>query len=546
MQVNAATKYANDILSGKIPACKFVREACQRYLTDLETFEFDLDEAREAVNFMELFKHTKGDLAGQYFHLEPWEVFIVYNLFGFKENGKRRFKRSYVEIPRKNGKTFLGAAVALYCFMADDESGAEVYTAATKLDQAAICFEQGYNMLQPFNSEHGFEMIMNNSFNNRRVVWESNLFKPLSKEHKTLDGLNPHCAIIDEYHAHPSDELYNVIVNGMGARTNPLLFTITTAGFDRSSACYAHREYCQGVLSGKFIDDNLFAIIYTIDEDDDWKEESTWIKANPNWGVSVNPDFIRQQVKEARESATKEYEFKTKLLNCWVDSYESWIKEPVIKACANEFEAPEGAECTGGLDLASTGDFSALTFDFEIDGEHRCLTKYYLPEDKVREWNGHMGKQIYAWVQDGWITTTPGNVTDYGFIERDIKQFCEKYSVRSIGYDPWNAKQFATKLYEDGINMRAFSQAIGNISHPTKRLEELIVSGKWQYDGNPVTLWMFGNVNIYRDANLNIKVIKSKDQNKKVDGVVSIIMAIGEAIDENNKEQNQWFNPIVI
>ena len=547
MQSNPATIYANDVISGKIPACKFVKEACNRYLNDLKNFDFDLEEAEGAVNFMQQFKHTKGDLAGEFFHLEPWEVFIIYNIFGFKVNGKRRFRRAYVEIPRKNGKTFLGAAVALYCFMADGEAGAEVYTAATKLDQAAICFEQGYNMLEPFNTMHGFEMVMNNSFNNRRVVWDKNLFKPLSKEHKTLDGLNPHCAIIDEYHAHPSDELYNVIVNGMGARRNPLLFTITTAGFDRTSACYAHREYCQGVLSEKYVDESLFAIIYTIDEDDDWTQEETWIKANPNWGVSVNPDFVRQQVKEAKESPSKKHEFVTKLLNCWVDSYHSWILQDVVEACKSDFVPDVRATCYGGLDLAKVHDFSSLHLDFPIGNKHHTIAKYYLSSERIRNWGGFMGKQIRQWVQDGWITVTEGEGTDYAYIEKDIIELKDKYNLISIGYDKMFADDLAMRLFNNhDVQMRGFGQGIMNMTLPTSRLEEMIIKKQWTYDGNPVTLWMFGNAEAYRDANLNVKIIKSKDPNKNVDGVIANIMAIGEAIDENNKEVSQWFQPIVI
>ncbi len=323
-----------------------------------------------------------------------------------------------------------------------------------------------------------------------------------------------------------------------------LLLAITTAGHNRDSACYKHREYCEKVLSGVLKDDDLFALIYTIDEGDAWDDEKTHRKANPNYGVSVKPDYIKSKIAEARESGVKKDSFMIKHLNVWTDSYQTWISSTDIERVNQGFEPTKGDSCYVGLDLASSGDFTALALNFLKDGVHRIKFYYYLPEEKVRQWSGGIGEQIRDWVRQGFITMTQGKTTDYEYIERDLLKISEDFNIVSVGFDPYNAKQFAAKMEVHGLNMRDFGQNITNISHPTKMTEELILSDKVIMDGNPVTSWMFSNVVIYTDANLNIKVIKSKDPNKKVDGVVAMIMSIGEGIDENNKVEDWFWNPV--
>jgi phage terminase large subunit-like protein len=298
------------------------------------------------------------------------------------------------------------------------------------------------------------------------------------------------------------------------------------------------------VLSGLLKDDDLFALIYTIDEGDAWDDEKTHRKANPNYGVSVKPDYIKSKIAEARESGVKKDSFMIKHLNVWTDSYQTWISSTDIERVNRGFEPTKGDSCYVGLDLASSGDFTALALNFLKDGVHRVKFYYYLPEEKVRQWSGGIGEQIRDWVRQGFITMTQGKTTDYEYIERDLLKISEDFNIVSVGFDPYNAKQFAAKMEVHGLNMRDFGQNITNISHPTKMTEELILSDKVIMDGNPVTSWMFSNVVIYTDANLNIKVIKSKDPNKKVDGVVAMIMSIGEGIDENNKVEDWFWNPV--
>ena len=540
--LNQVYQYSKDVLSGKIDSCELVKRTCQRFESDLKRKDlyFDEEKAAKVIAFIQMQEHTKGKWKGKPLILEPWQKFIVANLFGFYKNGRRKYTRAYLEMPKKQGKSPLAAAIGNYMLIADNENAAEVYSAATKLDQAAIVFGYAKSMIEGLEDKLGYGIKTADSFNNRRIIFGDNIFRPIAYDERDKnDGLGPSCAIIDEYHAHPSDRIYSVLADGFAARENPLLLAITTAGHDRESACYKHREFCLGVLNGTLQDDNLFAMVFTIDEGDDWTKESTHKKANPNYGVSVNPEYIKSKLAEAKESGMKRDTFLIKHLNVWTDSYTTWISNADYEKCKSDFEPKENEVCYGGLDLASTGDFTALNFDFEKEGIHRMKSFYYLPETKIRQWGGQLGDQIRQWVRDGWIIQTQGDTTDYDYVEKQIKMFASKYQITSIGYDPANSKQFASKMFADGVNMRPFSQGIMNMNKPTKMLDELIRGGKYEHDGNPVTKWQFSNVNLYRDANDNHKVIKGKDPNKKVDGVVAIIMSVGEAIDEENKKD--WF-----
>jgi phage terminase large subunit-like protein len=540
---NSALDYANDVLTGNIPACEFVKQSCQRFKNDLEREDltYNHDTVSHALGFIQLQRHTKGEWIGKHFLLQPWQKFIVANLFGFyRKDGRRKYTRAYLEMPKKNGKSPLAAAIGNYMLSNTKDGAPEVYSIATKLDQASIVWKYAADMMGGVSKEYGLETEITYSFNGKRIIYNGGVFKPIAyDETDKNDGLAVSCGIIDEFHAHRSDRGYDILSRGVAARANPLILAVTTAGHDRESACYKHRDYCTKVLNGNFIDDNLFVQIYTIDEGDQWDAESTRRKANPNYGVSVKPEYLESQIPEARESGIKRDSFLIKHLNVWTDSYETWIASSVYKSRFKEFEIPEGTQCYGGLDLASTGDFTALSFDFVIDEKHYIKSFYYLPEDAIRQWPGQMGQQIRQWVRDGWIVQTPGNTTDYEFVELEIKRFAEKYDIVSIGYDAANSKQFAAKMFYDGINMRQFGQDKFTMNKPTKMVDELIRSGNYFHDNNPCTEWQFGNVALYRDANDNHKVIKGKDPNKKVDGVISIIMAVGEAIDEENKKD--WF-----
>lgn len=538
--MNSAQKYCQQILSGEIPSCKWIKLAAERFQSDLKRTDIFFDDVlyHHAVEFIEELHHTIGSHAGKNFILEPWQHFIIANLFGFiRKDGFRRYSRAYVEVPRKNGKSTFSNAILLYGLLADGEEGAQVYSAATKLDQAMMVFAEGARVCRKLDwlSE---AVNVYNSINNRRINYGESVYRPLEWNPGKQDGLNTHMAVIDEYHAHPNDELYNVIRNSMGARKQPLLFVITTAGFNRESACYRHRQYCTKVLENAINDDSLFSVIYTLDEDDDWKEPQNWAKANPNWGVSVNPRQLEEGLSEAMELTHKEVEFKTKLLNVWTDTANVWISDENWMKCKNDIE-PSGV-CFGGLDLATTGDFCALSLYWPEVSHFK--TWYWLPEENAKRRNDQQGDAIRGWAREGLIDVTDGNVTDYSHIRYKIGELAEKYQIKEIAYDRWNATQIVNDLVSDGMTMYPFGQGFGSMSAPTKELERLVKSKNISHDGNPVTRWMLGNVMIKRDPADNIKIDKAKSGDK-VDGLVSLVMALGTYLQEAQKEQEQdfWF-----
>jgi len=535
-----ANKYADQVLSGKIVACELVRFACLRFRADLNTYRFAEELADHALEFIQNLTHTTGEAAGKKFILEPWQVFIVANLFGFVgPDGARRFSRAYVEVPRKNGKSTFASALMLYGLLADGEEGAQVYSAATKLDQAMMVFGESVRACQAQDWLKD-ELVIQNSIHNRRIVYGNNLFKPLEWNPGKQDGLNTHFCVIDEYHAHPNDELYNVIYNSMGARRQPLLFTITTAGFNRESPCYKHRTYCSQVLSGALKDESLFTVIYSLDAGDDWTDPKTLAKANPNWGVSVYPKKLEQSINEAKELTHKEVEFKTKLLNVWTDTAQTWIPDAVWAKDQPELNYNDlaGYECYGGLDLASTGDFCAFTLYFPESGS--VITRYYLPEDAIKRRSDAAGSSIRDWVRQGLVMETEGNVTDYNFIKADILDLATQFDIKEIAFDRFNSSQLIIELQNEGLVMYPFGQGFVTMSAPTKELERLAKTGKIKHGNNPVTRWQIGNVMLRRDPADNIKIDKAKSGDK-VDGPVSIVMALGTYMQEAAKNESSEF-----
>ena len=533
-------KYISDVQSGAVPVCEHVRNAVDRYVADRAAgWGFSDTYALHAIEFIEQLEHSTGEYAGKPFELEPWQAFIIWNLFGFlNEDGSRRFTRAYVEVPRKNGKSTFSSAIMLYGLIADDESAAQVYSAATKLDQAMMVFGESVRVCQnlPWLNE---ALTVNNSVNNRRILYGQSIYKPLEWNPGKQDGLNAHFCCIDEYHAHPNDELYNVIRNSMGARRQPLLFTITTAGFNREAPCYKHRQYCAGVLSGNIKDDALFSVIYTLDEGDDWTDPAVWAKANPNWGISVNPRQLEQGLTEAKEFVHKEVEFKTKLLNVWTDTAMTWISDSDWKAC-DGVDDLEGALCYGGLDLASTGDFCAFSLYFPEF--HAIRSWYWLPVETAYKRKDAAGQSIRQWASDGHIELTDGNVTDYSFIKARVIQLAQQYDIKDIAFDRFNSSQLVIELQNEGLQMFPFGQGFVSMSAPTKELERLTKDKQLRHAGNPVTRWMMGNIMLRTDPAGNIKIDKAKSGDK-VDGPVSIVMALGTCMQDaaKEKESDFWF-----
>lgn len=544
---NSADLYAEKVLSGDIAACKHVKNACQRYLNDRLRTDLEFNEARanHVITFVEHFTHPHGILAGERIQLPEWNKFILMNLFGFyvKATSKRRFKTAYIEVPRKNAKTYLAAEIALYGLTYDGKDGAEIYTAATTKDQALICYDTAKDIALKSHILDGKFRKVQYQLTGIRKGSEMGKLKAVSSDDNTLDGLRPHMAIVDEYHAHKTDAVYNVLKSGMGSAVNPILFTITTAGFNKNSPCYRQRRYVQDVLSGTLPnDDSLFGIIYTIDEEDDWRDESSWAKANPNLGVSVDIDFLRDELRQALVSGSKEVNFKTKYLDVWTDAAVAWINDDKFAASGSEFDPSDlyGQECYAGLDLSKTNDMSALTLLFpELDGSFKCLYYFWLPKDKLKDRNSRNYEQYLKWNKRGLIEFTEGETIDHAFIRKKINQLAQEYTIKCIGYDRAYATMLINQLdKEDGFLCAPIGQGFLTMSAPTSDYERLILERKMNHGCNPVIRWMQANVVIEKDAAGNIKPNKAKSEDK-IDGVVSNIIALATFAGMTGQNMNQ-------
>lgn len=532
----------------KSTQCQYVQLAIDRFLADLKRKDVKMDWKRAAfaVAFVESLNHVDGTS----FKLEPWQKFIIVNLFGFfYKNGKRRFKTSYIEVPRKNGKTALAASICLLGLIGETREDAQIYTCATTRDQASICYKAAKQMAKKsWLQEENVIKIKQYECYNYSNGYESGMMKALSSDSVTLDGLKPYIAVIDEYHAHKTDEVYNVVKSGMGATVDPLLFTITTAGFNKNLPCFSERKYCIDVLTKKLVDDALFSMIFTIDEGDDWQDVKAWKKANPNLGVSVDVDFLKSELTAALNDGSKEINFKTKYLNIWTDTATTWIPDAKWCESGSPFDVSEleGRECFGGMDLSKSQDFSSLVLNFPpLPGEtdFKQLYFFWIPELVAKERHKRNYHNYINWAKMGLIEFTDGDVIDHQLIRKRINELAEKYKIQFINYDAVFATTLVTELTDDGIKLHPFRQGFMSMAAPTAEFERMVLTKELNHGGNEVIRWMASNVLILRDASGNMKVDKSKPENK-VDGIVSNIMAVaayGQWLAENPKEPEFFF-----
>lgn len=538
--VEKATQYAREILDGKIIACEWVKLACKRHFDDLEAGVYTFDEARaeKAATFISLMPHTKGKWAqvkprephANLTVLEPWQCFLVCSVFGWvNADGNRRFKKASLYVPRKNGKSHLAAAIGMYMLCADNEIGAEVYCGATSEKQAWEVFGPARimaNRTPTLVAAFGLEI----NARNLNVQAQNAKFEPIIGN--PGDGSSPHCAIIDEFHEHRTNALYNSMITGMGAREQPLLLVITTAGEDLSSPCFNDYKTCQQILSGTVDDPEHFALIYTIDENDAWDAEVALIKANPNIGVSVKREFLIARLNEARTNARHQGRFKTKHLNMWVtalDSFfnlESWRKAADPTIALEDFE---GERVYIGMDLASKVDMAAIVVLIPPDvdgGVWNVFAKFYLPEQTVEQ----PEKEHYReWRDEGWLTVTEGAIIDFDKIKSDLIDLCRRFECVSLPYDPYQATKLVTELQSEGLPVIEMRATTLNFSDPMKVLDGMIRDGQIAHDGNPILAWMIGNVVARYDANDNVFPRKNREEDK-IDGPVALIMATARAI----------------
>jgi phage terminase large subunit-like protein len=536
-QDDPVTAYARAVAGGQILSNRLVRVACERHLADLTSatgsgFRFDRAAAQHAIDFFGFLRHSKGEWAGQTFELAPWQVFVVGCLFGWQQSdGLRRFRTAYCAVPRKNGKSTLSAGIGLYLLVSDGEQGAEIYSAATSRDQARIVFDEAKRMV---GSSPALQRRVGILINNLHVAATTSRFMPLSSDASTMDGLNVHGAIIDELHAHRNRHVVDVLETATGARRQPLLFEITTAGYDRHSICFEHHDYSIKVLEGTVPDDSWFAFIAAADEDDDWSAPEVWRKANPNFGLSVKEDDLARKAEKAIALPGAQNAFRRMHLNEWTEQAERWIDVAAWDACDGliDLDQLRGRPCFGGLDLSTTTDVTALAWVFppkDDDDLWQVLSRYFVPADNLRKRAERDRVPYDLWAAQGFIEATPGNVVDYGAIEQRILADSALFQVREIAYDPWNATHIALRLQEEGAAMVEFRQGFRSMAAPTRELEKLIVSKKLAHGGNPVTRWMAANVAVAQDPAGNLKPAKDKST-ERIDGIVALIMAIGRAL----------------
>ena len=547
--VNAANKYARDIVAGRIAACKEVRQACKRHLDDLKAskkrsypYTFDKDEAEKACVFVQLLPHTKGQWARErkLIELEPWQKFIFCCVFGWvkKKDGLRRFSEAYVEVERKNGKSVIAAGVGIYMLCADGEYGAEVYCGATTEKQAWEVFRPAKLMLErtpALTNAAGIEIMAKNI----SIPADGSRFEPLIGN--PGDGSSPSCALIDEYHEHDSPELYETMLTGMGAREQGLIFIITTAGFNLAGPCYDKRRQAQQMLDDVMPNDELFAIIYTIDADDDWQDPATLRKANPNFGVSVSEEFLLKQQRDAIRYPSRTNAFLTKHLNVWVSARTAWLNMADWHACGHpELTLDQfiGRECWLGVDLASKTDIASIALlfrDKDENGRDRWIvfTRNYLPEGAI-ERAGNNRAAYEAWQNAGHLVVTDGEEIDFDQIREEIRDLAAMFQINEIAYDPWRATQLAHQLMKDGAEIVEYRNTVQNMSPPMREMEAAITGKRFIHSDDPVLTWMASNVTAKSDAKDNIYPRKERNENK-IDGIIAILMALGRAMNADHE-----------
>lgn len=498
---------------------------------DLSKFYFDAKEAEKPIRWIERFcTHVKSDEINKPFILADWQKNILRDIFGWKNKltSKRKYRQVYIEVPKKNGKSTLLAALTAYLLSADGEGGAEIYGVAGDKDQAKIIFNDTKQMI-----ENNKELKKRFEVYAHSIVYTggkgANFYKALSHEISTKEGYNAHAVIFDEFHTQKTRELYDTLIGSGAARSQPLFIMITTAGFDKNSICWEKHEYTRKVNESIFEDDQFYGIIFAAPEGADIFDPETWRLANPGYPIAPKHEFLEGKVQQVINEPSYYHTFCRYHLNWWIGAYQTWIPDSYfsINFIENfDIEKLNNQKCYAGLDLASTSDTCSLSLIFDLSGITFILLFVWVPESTADE-RLKKGDQNYLnWSKQGWLTITPGNVTDYDYIFLKITELSKKYQILNIGYDKWNAYQFAIRLTEANIKCTVYDQGIKSMGEPTKQFERLFISGKFHHFNNPVFRWSLSNVAIYQDANQNIKLNKAKSTGK-IDPIVATVIALG-------------------
>ena len=558
--VKAAEAYARAVVAGKVPACKWIKLACKRHLDDLKAskakdfpYTFDPAKAERVAKFLQLLPHTKGRWASkrENIKLEPWQLFSVCIPFGWvrKKDGTRRYRTIVIFVPRKNGKSIIGGGIGIYMFTADGEFGAEVYSGATTEKQAWEVFRPAKLMVERTPDLKDFYGVDVNASNMCRTE-DGSRFEPVIG--KPGDGSSPSCAIVDEYHEHQDSTLYDTMETGMGSREQPVMLVITTAGSSIGGPCHQLVRDAERMLEGAIDRPDLWAMLYTIDKDDDWTDEKALIKANPNYGVSISADFLQARQRDAMQSAAKQATFRTKHLNEWVGAKNAWLnmlrwKEAPPRKSLAELE---GRPCIIGLDLASKIDIAGLLLVFQpVEGDPfwHVHGRYYLPEARVVEELDSNTARYREFDALGLLTLTDGEVIEYEVIKEDLREFAGRFDVQEVAYDPWQATQLGQEMQAEGLLMVEVRQTVQNLSEPMKEVEALVLQKKLAHGDCPILTWMASNVVAKLDAKDNIYPNKERPENK-IDGIVALITAMCRAavVEERGDTDGFISNPIMV
>ncbi|WKB52302.1 terminase large subunit [Eleftheria terrae] len=552
------------MLRGDITVGRYVYLAVQRHYQDLRDgaargLVFSPPHAWHVIQFIEkFFVHIKGSLAGQPIQLDPWQQFWTAVLYGWRReaDGGRRFSRGYEEVARKNGKSTWKGPQGAYLFMMDGEVGAEVYAVATTREQAMTVFKPAFDNIKRWTRRSpGMARSLDifSGLNQEKVVMDTSVFRPLPANADNLDGLNPSAILFDELHAQKTRDVWDVMESALGARFHPLLSAITTAGFILDGICTEVRRYLISVLEGKRQDDAFFGYIYTLDDGDDPFDERNWIKANPGLGRSKTLSYMRDMARKAAALPSARANFLTKDLNRWVNSAEGWFDIEVWDKGGKRFDPAllRGRRCFGGLDLASTRDLTAFVLVFppdEADGEWYVLAWFWCPEVKVQTQEKDDAAPYRTWQEKGWLTATPGDVTDYTPVKETVLQAMKDYDLVQLGFDRWNAQQLANDLMEQDVPLVEVPQNTGGMYPGAKRLEELVYSKRLRHGGHPVLRWCAGNVALLYDSNGNFRPDKKRSNDTgRIDGIVATVMALSRAVSTDLAPSIDDFinNPVV-
>ena len=501
-------------------------------------FWFDNAAADRAVEFFTRLKHIKGELGGKPFQLEPWQAKIVRDLFGWKNksDGSRRYRTAYIEVPRKNGKSTLCAGLALLLLFTDGEQGAEVYSVASTRDQARLVYDPAREMVRRADFLRENSRVWESS---PRIVFQqtASFYRPIAAEDGAAHGFNAHGIVFDELHTQKNRDLWDVMHTSTGARKQPLTVAITTAGFDRTSICWEMHEYARQVLDATITDDTFYPVIFAADETDDWTDEKTWEKANPNLGISVSREYLRTECEKAKLNPAYENTFRRLHLNQWTEQDVRTIPMEAWRACADPSitaESLAGRDCYAGLDLASTRDVTAWILVFQINGQFVCLPRFWLPQGSGSARDEQDKRAAMNFARSGQITLTPGNEVDYLRVLADIQQDMQRFNIMGIGFDAWNARTLMQLAVEGGFpedRRHLMPQTFATYNEPFKKLLGGLASRSFLHPGHPVLDWMASNVTHREDPSGNIRPDKGKSGDK-IDGICALLMGMALWIQE--------------